>query len=135
MRSWVLLMGMLCMVGISFAAVSNSNFSYPFQSLQKQQQFQRLRNSLRCMVCQNETIAASTATFATDISRQVYQMVRAGKSDREIKRYMADRYGNFILFKPPFIRETYLLWLAPALLLLLGAIIAYCIVRKYREPK
>lgn len=123
---------MFCVVGMSFAAVNNA---YPFQSPQKQQQFQRLRNTLRCMVCQNETIASSTASFATDISKLLYKMVKAGKTNREIKDYMVARYGNFILFKPPFIRETYLLWFAPALLLLLGVIICYCIVRKYRATK
>ena len=129
MKKCFLLIGVLCFFVTSFAAVENQ---YPFQSTQKMQQFQRLTNELRCMVCQNESIASSTADFAADMRGKVYQMVKAGKSDHEIEHYMVSRYGNFILFKPPLVQETYLLWFAPALLFLLGAVICCCIIRKYR---
>ncbi len=114
----------------AFSAVKNQ---YDFQSSQEARQFYRITNQLRCMVCQNETIAASSAGFANGMRTQVYQMVKAGKTDSEIKKYMVARYGNFILFKPPFNPETYLLWLMPTLLFLTGLIIFFFVYKKYRS--
>ena len=75
---------------------------------------------LRCLVCQNQTIAESNAELAVDLRRQVNEQIKAGKSDREIIDFMVDRYGAFVLYKPPFNAMTVLLWLGPALLALLA---------------
>jgi cytochrome c-type biogenesis protein CcmH len=81
----------------------------------------RLSGELRCLVCQNETIAASHAELAIDLKNQVREMMRAGKTDAEILQYMTDRYGDFVLFRPPLKSTTMLLWYGPALLLVVGA--------------
>jgi cytochrome c-type biogenesis protein CcmH len=94
-----------------------------------QERYERLINELRCLVCQNNSIADSNAGLAADLRREVRSMLLAGKTDAEILSFMTDRYGDFVLYRPPFVPRTWLLWLAPALLLLLGAVVAVRIVR------
>ena len=96
---------------------------------QLQQRYDRLINELRCLVCQNNSIADSNALLAADLRREVRELVLQGKTDAEILKFMTDRYGDFVLYRPPFAPRTWLLWLAPALLLILGAFIAVRIVR------
>jgi cytochrome c-type biogenesis protein CcmH len=94
-----------------------------------QERYDRLINELRCLVCQNNSIADSNAGLAADLRREVRDLLLAGKSDAEILRFMTDRYGDFVLYRPPFAPRTWLLWLAPVLLLIVGAFIAVRIVR------
>ncbi len=94
-----------------------------------QARYDRLINELRCLVCQNNSIADSNAGLAADLRREVRSLLLAGKSDAEILSFMTARYGDFVLYRPPFVRRTWALWLAPALLLAFGAVIATRIVR------
>ena len=80
----------------------------------------KLAEKLRCLVCQNQTIADSNAELADDLRRQIREQVAAGKSDAEILDYMVARYGDFVLYEPPLKPTTILLWAGPALLLVLG---------------
>jgi cytochrome c-type biogenesis protein CcmH len=80
----------------------------------------KLAEKLRCLVCQNQTIADSNAELANDLRAQIREQIAAGKSDDEILTYMTNRYGDFVLYQPPFKATTVLLWLGPALLLLGG---------------
>ncbi len=81
-----------------------------------------LSAQLRCLVCQNQTIADSNAELAVDLRRQVNEQIKAGRTDREIIDYMVERYGAFVLYKPPFNMTTLLLWLGPSLLVVFGVI-------------
>jgi cytochrome c-type biogenesis protein CcmH len=92
---------------------------YPFNSPDKSQRFEALTHELRCLVCQNQSLAESDAGLAQDLRHKIYIMVNEGKSDKEIKDYMANRYGPFILFSPPFNWKTGLLWLFPMFLIIL----------------
>lgn len=103
---------------------------YPFQDAKKEQQFHSLIQELRCVVCQNESLDASNAELAQQLRGDVYRMVQAGDSDQQIKNYLVERYGDFILFKPKFSENTYFLWLAPFLLLILGFVVLFFMVRK-----
>ena len=96
---------------------------------------QAIAGELRCLVCQNETIAASNADLAVDLRRQVRQMLREGKSEREIIDYMTARYGDFVLYSPPFKTTTALLWLGPALLLLIGGAVLGRHLARRREQQ
>ena len=78
-----------------------------------------ISEKLRCLVCQNQTIAESNADLAVDLRRQVREQIAAGRSDDEIIRYMTDRYGDFVLYKPPFKASTAILWAGPVILLVL----------------
>jgi cytochrome c-type biogenesis protein CcmH len=80
----------------------------------------KLSEKLRCLVCQNQTIADSNAELARDLRQQIREQIAAGRSDDEIARYMVDRYGDFVLYQPPVKGTTLLLWAGPALLLFAG---------------
>ncbi len=91
-----------------------------------------LSEKLRCLVCQNQTIADSNADLAQDLRRQIREQIAAGKSDREIVDYMVARYGDFVLYQPPLKPTTLLLWAGPALLVVIGFVVLARIVRARR---
>jgi cytochrome c-type biogenesis protein CcmH len=92
--------------------------------------FERITGELRCLVCQNESIADSNVELAGDLRRQVREMLIAGKSDDAIFQFMTDRYGEFVRFRPPLEPKTLLIWGAPFLMLLLGGFIVFRVVRQ-----
>ena len=89
-----------------------------------------LENDLRCLVCQNQTLADSNAPLAEDLRREVRELATGGKSDDEIRAYLVARYGDFVLYKPPVKSTTYVLWFAPFLLLAAGASAWWVLVRR-----
>ena len=89
-----------------------------------------LENELRCLVCQNQTLADSNAPLAEDLRREVRELATGGKSDDEIRAYLVARYGDFVLYKPPVKSTTYVLWFAPFLLLVGGASAWWMLVRR-----
>jgi cytochrome c-type biogenesis protein CcmH len=95
-----------------------------------QARFEHITKELRCLVCQNESIADSNVELASDLRRQVREMLVAGKSDDAIFDFMTDRYGEFVRFRPPVERKTLLIWGAPFIALLLGAGIIIRVVRR-----
>lgn len=106
-----------------------------FEDPAQQARYERLARELRCLVCRSETIADSNATLAADLRRQLRELMAAGKSDAEIIQYMTERYGDYVLYKPPVVARTWLLWAAPVLLLLGGgAAAAIVIARKAKLP-
>jgi cytochrome c-type biogenesis protein CcmH len=84
-----------------------------------------LSAQLRCLVCQNQSIAESNAELAVDLRNQINEQIKAGKSDREIVDFMVTRYGDFVLYRPPFKATTALLWIGPIALLLLAILAFY----------
>lgn len=94
-----------------------------------------LSQIVRCVVCQNESIDSSEATIARDLRLLIRERLLAGDSDEEVLDYLAARYGNFILLKPPFELSTLLLWIAPALVLLLGALLLAATLRHRRTSE
>jgi cytochrome c-type biogenesis protein CcmH len=95
----------------------------------------RLSGELRCLVCQNQTIADSNADLAVDLRRQVREQIAQGRTDREIIDFMTTRYGDFVLYRPPVRAATVLLWAGPALLLLAGLILLVRVVRERRAER
>ena len=102
----------------------------PFPDAAQQTRYEALIHVFRCLVCQNETIADSDADLAADLRRQVHDMVAAGKSDIEIRAYLVDRYGNFVLYRPPLQTSTWMLWGGPFLLLFIGLAVVTAVVRR-----
>lgn len=98
----------------------------------QQARFQALSNELRCLVCQNQSIAESDAPLANDLREQLRAQLAAGKSDAEIKTYLTDRYGDFVLYRPPLKPSTWLLWAGPFALLLLALLVAWRVSRARR---
>jgi cytochrome c-type biogenesis protein CcmH len=100
------------------------------RDLKLQTRFERITKELRCLVCQNESIADSNVELAADLRRQVREMLVAGRSDDTIFKFMTDRYGDFVRFAPPLSPKTALIWGAPFFMLLLGCIIIFRVVRQ-----
>ena len=94
-----------------------------------------LSEELRCLVCQNQTLADSNAGLAVDLRNQVRDMIEQGKSDSEIKEYLVARYGDFVLYRPPMKGTTLLLWFGPFALLLGGAAIWLLVQRRSRARR
>jgi cytochrome c-type biogenesis protein CcmH len=95
-----------------------------------QSRFEQITKQLRCLVCQNESIADSNVELASDLRRQVREMLVGGKSDDAIFEFMTDRYGEFVRFNPPLEPKTLLIWGAPFIMLLLGGTIIFRVVRR-----
>jgi cytochrome c-type biogenesis protein CcmH len=96
--------------------------------------YDRLAHELRCLVCQNQTLAESDASLAADLRRQVESMIVAGQSNEQIKSFLVERYGDFVLYRPPVQSNTWLLWFGPFALLAVGAGIWVAINRRRRIP-
>lgn len=92
-----------------------------------------IAGELRCLVCQNESIAASRAELAVDLRQQIREQIEAGKSDAEIRAYMVDRYGDFILYRTPLQATTLLLWFGPMLLLVFGLLVLAMTLRRRKS--
>ncbi|TAN54575.1 MAG: cytochrome c-type biogenesis protein CcmH [Betaproteobacteria bacterium] len=100
-----------------------------------EQRLVKIAEELRCLVCQNESLAASRADLALDLKREVREMIKAGKSDAEIRDFMVKRYGDFVLYRPPLKESTLLLWLGPFALLVVGFAGLAVFVRRRRAAK
>jgi cytochrome c-type biogenesis protein CcmH len=119
----------LCLPFLALAQVSDPT-PLRFEDVAQETRFHQLTAELRCVMCQNQSLADSNAQIAHDLRREVLDLMNQGKSDAEIKRFLVERYGEFVLYKPDVAGNTWLLWFGPALLLLIGAAIVFRIVRK-----
>ncbi|HEX2584445.1 MAG TPA: cytochrome c-type biogenesis protein [Steroidobacteraceae bacterium] len=99
-----------------------------FDDPQLQARYDNLTRQFRCMQCQNESIADSPVSLAADLRNEVREQIAQGKSDDEVRKFLSDRYGAFVLYKPPFEARTWLLWLGPVIFLIGGLIIAVRII-------
>ncbi|HEX5353573.1 MAG TPA: cytochrome c-type biogenesis protein [Rhodanobacteraceae bacterium] len=106
----------------------------PFQSTAQRDRFQHLTRELRCMVCQDESLLASNADFAKQLRQQIFDMMRQGKSDKQIKAWLVARYSNFILYDPPLQPSTLALWFGTPAVLLAGGIVVVVLLRRRTRP-
>ena len=100
-----------------------------FEDAAQEARYNDLTLELRCLVCQNQNLADSDAPLAQDLRREIYAMMMAGQTDEQIKSFMVDRYGDFVLYRPPVQANTVALWVMPGILLVLGAVVVYFTVR------
>lgn len=110
---------------------------YEFDTASQQERYFELSEVLRCPKCQNQNLAGSNSQIAEDLRRELHRLLIAGKTDQEIKDHMVERYGDFVLYKPPIKATTVILWLLPVALLIIGffGITAVVRVRKRREQE
>ena len=101
-----------------------------FQSPAEEARFHKLVSELRCVMCQNQSLADSNAQIARDLRNEVLELMRRGKSDAQIKEFLVARYGEFVLYRPQVESKTWLLWFGPALVLLAGGLIVVGLVRR-----
>ncbi len=120
--------------GIMLIAISTTLHArietHTFNTPEDEARYQTLTEELRCLVCQNQNLADSNAELAQDLRRQTYDMVQAGKSNEEIVAYMVERYGDFVLYRPPFRPATLLLWIGPFIILAIGVVILLAFIRR-----
>ena len=126
MKRIVVFTALLLLGPLAAAVDSGQRFDEPAD----QARYERLIHGLRCLVCQNESVADSNAQLASDLRREVEELMRAGRSDAEIQTFMTDRYGDFVLYSPPVAPRTWLLWAAPALFLAGGLAIVVVVVQR-----
>ena len=107
--------------------------SYQFENSADEKLYKQMVDELRCLVCQNQNLSASNAALAKDLRKQTYEMILKGKSHDEIVAYMTQRYGDFVLYRPPFKLITVLLWLGPLLLLFISIWVLFTTLKKEKN--
>jgi cytochrome c-type biogenesis protein CcmH len=124
----------LCLLLFFVTASPAEIAGFPFETETQEQRFRDLSAELRCLVCQNQSLADSNAGLAQDLRSELYQQVLDGNSNDQIISFMTERYGDFILYKPRFATQTLLLWLSPILLFIIAI---YCLIRfsKFRNQE
>ena len=110
----------------TYAAVEVKQFKNP----EHEQRYKALIIELRCVVCQNQNIAESNAALAKDLRKQVFKMINAGESDDDILEFMVTRYGDFVLYDPQFNSTTFLLWVGPFIIFIIGLYILVSFIRQ-----
>ncbi|MDR0182351.1 cytochrome c-type biogenesis protein CcmH [Lysobacter sp. UC] len=130
MRALLLAFALLLSAPPAFAQVATDATPLAFTGAAEEKRFHALVSELRCVMCQNQSLADSNAQIAVDLRREVLDLMRHGKSDAEIKDFLVARYGEFVLYRPQVESKTWLLWFGPALVLLAGGIVVAGAVRR-----
>ena len=122
----------ILMLAVSLAGAQPAKPEAPpeFTSSAEEKRFHALVSELRCVMCQNQSLADSNAQIARDLRREVLELMRQGKSDAQVKEFLVARYGEFVLYRPQVESKTWLLWFGPALVLVAGGLIVAGIVRR-----
>ncbi len=120
---------LLMLLGLGLTPLQAATEAHQFDSAEMEADYYQLIGELRCLVCQNQNLAGSDADLARDLRRETYEMLRQGKNQQQVVEFMVARYGDFVLYRPRFKSDTYLLWLGPFLLLLVVLLI---VVRRLR---
>ena len=113
-----------------------SNFIYAndepviFQNKDMEERYYLLIEEIRCLVCQNQSLADSNAPLAQDLRNEVFKMIQTNKSNNEIMEFLVERYGDFVLYRPPLKKNTWLLWFGPFLFLVIGFFVAVFVIKK-----
>lgn len=120
---------MVLLLALSFVVHAEIE-SLTFETAEQEQRYKYFIDELRCLVCQNQNLADSNADLAKDLRMQTYEMITGGKSDQEIIDYMVNRYGDFVLYRPPLKTNTLLLWGGPFIILFLATVIFLRMLRQ-----
>ncbi len=130
MKKLIIILSLLFLLNPSvYAAVEVKQFKTP----QQEQRYKKLINEFRCVVCQNQNIADSNAELAKDLRKQVYKMINEGKSDDAILDFMVTRYGDFVLYRPLFNSTTFLLWVGPFIIFVIGLFVLINFIRQRKK--
>lgn len=122
---------------VSFPVIAGVEV-HEFKTTEQEQQYNRLIDELRCLVCQNQNLADSNAELAQDLRQEVYDMIQQGATDQDIINFMVARYGDFVLYRPPLKSTTVFLWVGPFIILGIAIVILLVFVRRRRtttEPE
>lgn len=125
------LLAVLMLITVSAHAVIET---YQFDNKDLQLRYQRFTQELRCPKCQNQNLSGSNSPIAEDLRRELHRLLHEGYSDKEISDFMVARYGEFVLYRPPMQKETYALWFAPLVFLLIGFAVIGLVLWSRRQP-
>ena len=128
MKGLFIILALLFSFSASYAAVEIKKFD----NEQQEQRYKYIIDELRCLVCQNQNISGSNAGLAKDLRKQVHKMILAGEDDEAIFDFMVTRYGDFVLYRPPFKATTFLLWVGPFIIFVFGL---FMLIRFIRQRK
>lgn len=117
----------------SFSTLHASVEIKKFENEKQEQRYKYIIDELRCLVCQNQNISGSNAGLAQDLRKQVHKMILAGEDDEAIFDFMVTRYGDFVLYRPPFKASTFFLWVGPFLIFVLGLFVLIRFIRKRKK--
>ncbi len=123
---FMLILSMMLPVSTLYAADDPDEFNNPILK----ERYYSLLEEIRCLVCQNQTLADSHADLAQDLRNEIYKMVIAGEQDEQIIQFLVERYGDFVLYRPPLKENTWLLWLGPFSFLIIAIVVAIILIRK-----
>ena len=129
MKKWITILLLL----VSPLQIQAAIETYQFEHAEHEQLYKKMLEELRCLVCQNQNLSASNAGLAGDLRQQTYEMVIEGQSQAQIVDYMTQRYGDFVLYRPPFKSSTALLWFGPFILLIVGILMLIKTLRARKE--
>ena len=115
----------LIYMALIFSNMASSDSLYEFESINDEKRFYSLIKEIRCPKCTSGSLASSNAPVSEDLKQKIIDLIKEGKSDKEIKDFIAQRFGSEVLYNPGFNESTYFLWFAPALFLLLGLLIFF----------
>jgi len=121
---------LISLAALIFSITAHAADPLVFSSDEDESRYNTLTSELRCLVCQNQSLADSDAPLAQDLRKEIHEMLEAGRSDDEIKTFLVDRYGDFVLYRPAVGGNTLLLWLLPIILLLGGGVAVMIAVRR-----
>ncbi len=127
---WLMALSFALVPGLAFAQAARDPAPLQFTNQTEADRFHALTAELRCVKCQNQSLADSGAGIAQDMRHEVLALMRQGKTDAEVKHYLVARYGEFVLYRPQVDPKTWLLWFGPGLVLLVGGLVIVNIVRK-----
>ena len=130
MRALLLAFALALSCGAALAQVATDANPLTFASPAEEKRFHALVSELRCVMCQNQSLADSNAQIAVDLRREVLELMRQGKDDAQIKEFLVARYGEFVLYRPQVESKTWLLWFGPAVVLLAGGLVVVGVVRR-----
>ncbi len=133
LRSLLITLIWLCSITAPLSAATLAE--YEFDDPAKTQNFRAIIEEMRCLVCQNESLAGSNAELAVDLRNEIYDMMQAGKTKDDIIRFMVDRYGDFVLYDPPMKPSTYPLWFGPLFLFLIGALLLLRTLKRKKQSQ
>ncbi|MEQ8289978.1 MAG: cytochrome c-type biogenesis protein CcmH [Gammaproteobacteria bacterium] len=114
----------------NLGTLSAADVPIRFNDIEKDNLYDSLLEEIRCLVCQNQSLADSNAELAQDLRRQIIEMIDAGKTENDIKAFLVERYGDFVLYRPPLQENTWLLWAGPFVFLVIGIVVAIIIIRR-----
>lgn len=120
---------------LSFSLSHAAIVAFEFENPEQEARFKRFSEELRCLVCQNQSLADSNAELALDLRQELYTMIKNNASDDEIVSFMVNRYGDFVLYRPPVNTATWFLWFGPFLLVVIGLFILFRVIRAFGKQQ